>query len=100
MAATHRSSMAEFLEQQRALEEPVDAPGPVPPAAPVISARSVPAPHTSAEHGQLSVSEQADLATCEAALDNLRLAFAAAGKALQVIRDARLYRSTHDTFEE
>ena len=37
---------------------------------------------------------------CEAALDNLRLAFAAAGKALQVIRDARLYRDTHPTFED
>jgi hypothetical protein len=105
MAATHRRSMSEFLEQQRALEEPAadvaGAPGPVPvAAAPVISARSVPAPYASAEHGQLSSREQADLATCEAALDNLRLAFAAAGKALQVVRDARLYRSTHDTFED
>ena len=105
MPAARRRSMAEFLEQQRALEEPADGvagtPGPVPAATPpVISARSVPAPYASAEHGQLSASEQADLATCEAALDNLRLAFAAAGKALQVIRDARLYRSTHDTFED
>src|SRR6266536_3079623 len=40
------------------------------------------------------------LAACEAALDNLRVAFWAAGKALQVIRDARLYRSTHATFED
>jgi len=36
----------------------------------------------------------------EAALDNLRIAFWAAGKALQVIRDARLYRETHPTFED
>jgi hypothetical protein len=104
MPATRRRSMAEFLEQQRALEEPAAAvagtPEPDTAAAPPgISASAVPAPYVSAEHGQLSVSEQADLATCEAAIDNLRLAFTAAGKALQVIRDARLYRSTHDTFE-
>jgi hypothetical protein len=48
----------------------------------------------------LAEAERADLAACEAALDRLRLAFAAAGKALQAIRDARLYRETHDTFEE
>jgi hypothetical protein len=63
-------------------------------------------PPTAARHGsrrrrrRLSDREQADLATCEAALDNLRLAFWAAGKALQVIRDARLYRDTHATFED
>jgi hypothetical protein len=52
------------------------------------------------ESGPLAEAEHADLAACEAALDRLRLAFAAAGKALQVIRDARLYRETHNTFEE
>jgi hypothetical protein len=104
MPAARRRSMAEFLQQQRELEEPAasgaDALGPVPAAVPVvISASSVPDPHSPAGDGRLSPAEKADLATCEAALDNLRLAFAAAGKALQVIRDARLYRSTHDTFE-
>ena len=104
MPAARRRSMAEFLQQQRELEEPAasgaDALRPLPAAAPVvISASSVPDPHSPAGDGRLSPAEQADLATCEAALDNLRLAFAAAGKALQVIRDARLYRSTHDTFE-
>ena len=66
----------------------------------MISARSLPDPYAGAGHGQLSDREQADLATCEAALDNLRVAFWAAGKALQVIRDARLYRATHATFED
>ena len=104
MPAARRRSMAEFLQQQRELEEPAaggdDALGAVPAAVPVvISASSVPDPHSPAGDGRLSPAEKADLATCEAALDNLRLAFAAAGKALQVIRDARLYRSTHDTFE-
>src|SRR5438309_439896 len=51
-------------------------------------------------HFRTVIREQADLATCEAALDNLRVAFWAAGKALQVIRDARLYRDTHATFED
>lgn len=44
--------------------------------------------------------ERSDLAACEAAIDSLRVAFWAAGKALQVVRDARLYRGTHATFED
>jgi hypothetical protein len=44
--------------------------------------------------------ERTDLAACEAAIDGLRVAFWAAGKALQVIRDARLYRAGYPTFEE
>ncbi|MGP4030203.1 hypothetical protein [Actinomadura sp. 3N407] len=44
--------------------------------------------------------ERLDLAACETAINGLRLAFWAAGKALQTIRDARLYRATHDTFED
>ncbi|MGH3233145.1 MAG: hypothetical protein ACRDOH_07795 [Streptosporangiaceae bacterium] len=103
MPAARRRSMAELLAQQRELEEPPGEPSTPDPvaqaAAPVISADSVPAPYASAEHGQLSAGERADLVTCEAALDNLRVAFWAAGKALQVIRDARLYRDTHSTFE-
>ncbi|GAA3225211.1 hypothetical protein GCM10020216_039470 [Nonomuraea helvata] len=44
--------------------------------------------------------EQRDLALCEAALDHLRVAFWIAGRALEVIQKARLYRETHATFEE
>lgn len=44
--------------------------------------------------------ERQDLALAEAAIDSLRVAFWAAGKALQLIRDARLYRGTHATFED
>ncbi|MEU6965055.1 hypothetical protein [Streptomyces chrestomyceticus] len=40
------------------------------------------------------------LLKCESALENLRFAFWAAGKALQVVRDARLYRAEFATFEE
>lgn len=68
-------------------------------AAAIVSTVTVPAPYTATEDGQLSATEHDYLAACEAALDSLRLAFWAAGKALQVIRDARLYRETHDTFE-
>jgi hypothetical protein len=104
MPAARRRSMAELLAQQRELEEPSAGPGapdPVAQASPLlISASSVPAPYASGGDGQLSAGEQADLVTCEAALDNLRVAFWAAGKALQVIRDARLYRTGHETFED
>jgi hypothetical protein len=106
--------MADFIAQQRELiEDPVAGdprpglaavPEPEPPqaAAPpaAITAAVIPEPRSPAGHGQLSDAEEADFATCEAALDNLRLAFAAAGKALQVIRDARLYRAAHDTFDD
>jgi hypothetical protein len=104
MTAGRRRSMEEFLQQQRAMEAGDDDTGagpPAPAAGPaVISPGSLPEPYAAAADGQLSDREQADLATCEVALDNLRVAFWAAGKALQVIRDARLYRGTHATFED
>ncbi|MEV7012022.1 hypothetical protein [Streptosporangium sp. NPDC051022] len=61
---------------------------------------ALPAPYEARNDGQLELAERDDLAACEAAIDGLRVAFWAAGKALQVIRDARLYRATHTTFEE
>ncbi|MFH8410442.1 hypothetical protein ACH4FX_37550 [Streptomyces sp. NPDC018019] len=48
----------------------------------------------------LIAAEQDMLLKCESALENLRFAFWAAGKALQVVRDARLYRAQFTTFEE
>lgn len=112
MPGRARRSMADFLKEQQAIEDPLagdprpglaDIPGPAalpPQAAPVLSATPIPEPHSPAGHGELSPEEVTDLATCEAALDNLRMAFWAAGKALQVILDARLYRGTHGTFED
>ncbi|OPC78945.1 hypothetical protein B4N89_33050 [Embleya scabrispora] len=44
--------------------------------------------------------EQRQLAACEAAIETLRVAFWAAGKALQIVRDARLYRTRYESFEE
>ncbi|MFI2764861.1 hypothetical protein ACH5A3_39530 [Streptomyces echinatus] len=48
----------------------------------------------------LIAQEQDMLVKCESAIENLRFAFWAAGKALQVVRDARLYRAQFKTFEE
>ncbi|WP_097234132.1 hypothetical protein [Streptomyces zhaozhouensis] len=48
----------------------------------------------------LITQERELLGRCEAALENLRIAYWAAGKALQAIRDGRLYRATHGSFEE
>jgi hypothetical protein len=48
----------------------------------------------------LIAQEQDMLVKCESAIENLRFAFWAAGKALQVVRDARLYRARFETFEE
>lgn len=47
------------------------------------------------------IGEEAEaLAQCEAAVTTLQWAFWLAGKALQIIRDGRLYRATHATFED
>ncbi|MFD3514448.1 hypothetical protein [Streptomyces sp. NPDC058657] len=48
----------------------------------------------------LIAQERELLVRCEAALENLRIAYWAAGKALQVVRDGRLYRATHKSFED
>jgi hypothetical protein len=94
-----RRSMQDLLDQQRGIETASEAAAVSPPSAGVTAAR-LPAPYSANGDGQLSERERSDLATCEAALDNLRTAFWAAGKALQVIRDASLYRNTHATFED
>ncbi|WP_246646415.1 hypothetical protein [Nonomuraea ceibae] len=61
---------------------------------------AVPAPYIQPQAaGDLTEHELADLNTCEAALEGLRLAWWAAGKALQTIRDARLYRAEYPSFE-
>lgn len=62
---------------------------------------SLPAPYEALNDSpNLVDTERDDLAACEAAIDGLRVAFWAAGKALAVIRAARLYRATHPTFED
>ncbi|NAS27459.1 hypothetical protein GT755_38060 [Herbidospora sp. NEAU-GS84] len=65
-----------------------------------VAAASIPEPYEGGETGELDDNERADLAVCEQAVDALRRAFWAAGKALDVIRRARLYRQEYATFED
>jgi hypothetical protein len=76
--------------------------GPARPDTAVALARAIGTPPTKqlADTPVLVAQETQMLQRCEAALENMRLAFWAAGKALQVVRDARLYRATHDRFED
>ncbi|MGV9675013.1 hypothetical protein ACWDSJ_07020 [Nocardia sp. NPDC003482] len=50
--------------------------------------------------GPLSEHEQAQLSDCETSIGTLRLAFWAAGRALQIVRDGRLYRDAYATFDD
>jgi hypothetical protein len=105
--------MADFLREQQEIENPLSGdprPGlaavpagadPASALAAVVPAAVIPEPgHSPEGQGALSDGERDHLAVCEAALDNLRRAFIAAGKALQVIRDSRLYRDGYATFED
>ncbi|MEV6098263.1 hypothetical protein [Nocardia sp. NPDC051981] len=99
--------------------EPV-ATAPEPVAAPAASAPSGPAPVRAAAppevepapsvldlplpsaggEGPLSRTEADQLELCESSIDALRVAFWTAGRALQIVRDGRLYRADHATFDE
>lgn len=97
--------MAALRAKQRALDEAEASgamqrtaaedhrPGP-------LTVNDVPAPHGPSGDGDLSAQDLAELQVCEGALDNARLAFAAAGKALATVQQARLYRNQYDTFEQ
>ncbi|MGW6973752.1 hypothetical protein [Streptomyces sp. NPDC054952] len=62
----------------------------------------LPAPpqHPIASSPVLITEEQNIFARCEVAVENLKVAFWAAGKALQIIRDGRLYRVGYTSFDE
>jgi hypothetical protein len=70
------------------------------PADLVITADMIPDPLNIDAAGDLTNTEIHDLGVCERAVDNLSTARWLAGKALQSIRDRKLYRHTHSTFEE
>ncbi|WP_306361058.1 hypothetical protein [Nocardia sp. CC227C] len=53
-----------------------------------------------AGEGPLSESEHVQLAFCESSIDTLRQAFWSAGRALQIVRDGRLYRNGYATFDD
>ncbi|MFD7841617.1 hypothetical protein ACFV4K_01575 [Nocardia sp. NPDC059764] len=55
---------------------------------------------TAGGNGPLSRSESDQLEVCESSIDALRVAFWTAGRALQIVRDGRLYRADHASFDE
>ncbi|WP_214327909.1 hypothetical protein [Nonomuraea sediminis] len=81
-------------------ENPEDTPAAPPAPTEFMGPGHLPAPYEAADDGPLSDVEREHLAVCEAALENLRVAYWAAGKALQVVRDGRLYREDYATFDD
>ncbi|MEU7630028.1 hypothetical protein AB0C34_08585 [Nocardia sp. NPDC049220] len=69
-------------------------------AAPVPRLDVLSMPLPAGGEGPLSDREQAQLTACESSIDSLRMAFWAAGRALQIVRDGRLYRNSHGTFDD
>ncbi|WP_433599806.1 hypothetical protein ACQPXH_30040 [Nocardia sp. CA-135953] len=60
----------------------------------------LPAPNETGLVGPLDDREQAQLTACETSIDGLRVAFWSAGRALQIVRDGRLYRDRHASFDD
>lgn len=65
----------------------------------VVTADMIPDPLEVEAAGDLNGTEKHDLGLCERAVENLSTARWLAGKGLQSIRDRKLYRQTHSTFE-
>jgi hypothetical protein len=59
-----------------------------------------PPPRPIADTPVLITEEQDVFARCEVAIENLKVAFWAAGKALEIIREGRLYRAEHTSFDD
>lgn len=72
------------------------------PAAPTAVSRvdvmSLPMPAPG--DGPLSATESDQLGLCESSIEELRLAFARAGRALQIVREGRLYRGQYTNFDD
>lgn len=81
---------------------PVPAPsGTIASQVDALDVSAIPELHAPVADGeQLTRKEQQYLARCEAALVAAGKAFVAAGKALSSIREGRLYRGTHSSFEQ
>ncbi|WP_433713430.1 hypothetical protein ACQP2U_03905 [Nocardia sp. CA-084685] len=71
-----------------------------PPAEANVLTMPLPTPNETAPDGPLDEREQAQLTTCESSIDGLRVAFWSAGRALQIVRDGRLYRDRYANFDE
>jgi|GEM_PF-1530481 len=70
----------------------------VPQPASTVDVLTMPLP--AAGDGPLSTGEQTQLSACESSIGTLRMAFWAAGRALQIVRDGRLYRSAYPNFDD
>ncbi|MFJ5588400.1 hypothetical protein ACIQCG_01460 [Streptomyces noursei] len=70
------------------------------PADLVVTSDMIPVPVAASAAGELTHDELHQLGQCERAVENLTTAVWLAGKALQSIRDRRLHRRDHETFEE
>jgi hypothetical protein len=70
------------------------------PADLVITGELIPTAADGQGSGPLTEVELHDLGVCERAVENLATATWLAGKALQTIRDGKLYRHTHARFED
>ncbi|MFQ6394630.1 hypothetical protein ACLMAJ_14320 [Nocardia sp. KC 131] len=89
------ASVASAAPPEQAPEPPREqAPAP----APGLNVLTMPVPV--AGDGPLSERERSQLTLCESSIDTLRIAFWAAGRALQIVRDGRLYRDDHETFDD
>ncbi|AYF72991.1 hypothetical protein D7D52_02905 [Nocardia yunnanensis] len=86
-------------EQARSAVALVPAESVPPVADPAPSVLDLPLP-TAGGEGPLSRSETEQLEVCESSIDALRVAFWTAGRALQIVRDGRLYRADHATFDD
>jgi hypothetical protein len=72
----------------------------VPPENPLPAPNVLTMPLPAAGDGPLDDREQAQLSTCESSIGTLRLAFWATGRALQIVRDGRLYRDEYASFDD
>lgn len=91
LRSRHGQPAAPAPEQVAATGRPADL---------VITADMIPDPLSVDATGDLTTDELHDLGVCERAVDHLTTARWLAGKALQSIRDRKLYRHTHATFKE
>lgn len=74
---------------------------PTTPPAQQLDVMSIPIPTEDVSAtGPMSPEDERHLQACEASMEDLRLAFAKAGRALEIIRGRRLYRGEYTSFDE
>lgn len=102
-AADEAAEAATDREPSRRRRKASDATGASSSAPAILTAGDIPDPEAlegASAEGDLSDREREVLAICEAAIDNLRLAFWAAGRAIATIHRNELWRGKYGSFEE